>query len=106
MVCQRRELTPDYLERSPYVQHCLKPLGIIDIMHQFLMWTPLHFSELVVARQQQHGPITDREIEIGALLLPHLRRAVTISNVLDVRAIERTRMAEALDALRMRRRIG
>jgi DNA-binding CsgD family transcriptional regulator len=34
------------------------------------------------------------------LLLPHLRRAVTISNVLDARLIEHTRLAQALDALR------
>src|SRR5262249_15010344 len=32
--------------------------------------------------------------------LPHIRRAVTISNVLDARTIERARMAETLDALR------
>jgi DNA-binding CsgD family transcriptional regulator/PAS domain-containing protein len=94
-----RQLTSDYIARAPYVQQCLKPLGIVDIMHLFLMYTPLHFSELVVGRHERHGPITDREIEIGMLLLPHLRRAVTISNVLDVRAIERARMAEALDAL-------
>jgi DNA-binding CsgD family transcriptional regulator len=95
-----RQLAPDYLESSPYVQRCLKPLGIVDIMHQFLMYTPSHFSELVVGRHERHGAITDREIEIGALLLPHLRRAVTISNVLDARAIDRARIAEALDALR------
>ncbi len=33
-------------------------------------------------------------------MLPHLRRVVTISNVLDVRTIVGARMAEALDALR------
>jgi DNA-binding CsgD family transcriptional regulator/PAS domain-containing protein len=95
-----RELEPDYLQQSHYVRDCLVPLGIVDIMHQFLMYTPLHFSELVIARHRRHGPVTDREIEIGMLLLPHLRRAVTISNVLDARAIERAHMAEALDALR------
>ncbi|CAN7717761.1 helix-turn-helix transcriptional regulator [Rhizobium rhizogenes] len=95
-----RQLTSDFLERMPYVQQCLKPLGVVDIMHLFLMYTPTHFSELVVGRHQRYGVITDREIELGAFLLPHLRRAVTISNVLDVRAIERMRLAEALDALR------
>lgn len=95
-----RLLTPDYLESSPYVQRCLKPRGIVDIMHQFLVYTPSHFSELVIGRHVRHGPITDREIEFATLLLPHLRRAVTISNVLDARAIERARMAEVLDALR------
>lgn len=96
-----RQLAPDYLATAPYVQHCLKPLGIVDIMHLFLMRTPTHFSELVIARHERHGPITDREIEIGMLLLPHLRRAVTISNVLDVRTVERARMAEALDGLHL-----
>jgi DNA-binding CsgD family transcriptional regulator/PAS domain-containing protein len=95
-----RQLTSDYLQSSLYVQRCLNPLGIVDIMHLFLMYTPLHFSELVVGRHKRQGPITDREIEIGMLLLPHLRRAVTISNVLDAHAIEGARMAEALDALR------
>ncbi|MPZ56694.1 MAG: hypothetical protein GEU91_09410 [Rhizobiales bacterium] len=94
------ELTPEYLECSPYVQNCLKPLGIVDLMHCFLMYTPSHYSELWIGRHQRHGVITEREVELGALLLPHLRRAVTISNVLDVRTIERARMAEALDALR------
>jgi DNA-binding CsgD family transcriptional regulator/PAS domain-containing protein len=95
-----RELAPEYLAQSLYFRNCLKPLGIVDLMHHFLMYTPLHFSELVIFRHQRHGPVTDREIEIGMLLLPHLRRAVTISNVLDARSIERARMAEALDALR------
>jgi DNA-binding CsgD family transcriptional regulator/PAS domain-containing protein len=91
-----RQLSPDYLAGSAYVQRCLNPLGIIDIMHLFLMYTPSRFSEMVVARHRARGVVTDREIEIGTLLLPHLRRAVTISNVLDARAIERTRMTDAL----------
>lgn len=95
-----RELSLDYLVTSPYVQTCLKPLGIVDIMHHFLMYTPTHFSELVIGRHERHGPLTDREIAIGTLLLPHLRRAVTISNVLDASTIERTRLAQALDTLR------
>lgn len=94
-----RQLSPDYLAGSAYVQRCLNPLGIVDIMHLFLMHTPSRFSEIVVGRHRAHGLVTDREVEIGTLLLPHLRRAVTISNVLDARAIERTRMTDALDAL-------
>jgi hypothetical protein len=43
----------------------------------------------------------DREIEVVRLLIPHVRRAVTISNVLDVQAIEKARMAETLDALKL-----
>ena len=95
-----RHIPASYLEASPYVRECLRPQGIVDIAHFFLISTPSHFSELVLGWQNSHGIMTEHEIELGALLLPHVRRAVTISNVLDVRTIERTRMAETLDALR------
>lgn len=69
-------------------------------MQLFLMHTPMHLCGLSVSRNERQGIITEREIELGKLLLPHLRRAVTISEVLDVRTIVGERMAEALDALR------
>jgi DNA-binding CsgD family transcriptional regulator len=72
----------------------------VDIMHMFLMHTHRQFAEIGLGRHAQQGVITPREIELGRLLLPHLRKAVTISDILDVRSIERAHMAEALDALR------
>ncbi|MBB3018054.1 DNA-binding CsgD family transcriptional regulator [Microvirga lupini] len=95
-----RHLSPDYIQSSDYVQECLKPQGIVDIMHVFLMYTPTQFAELGLGRHEQHGAITEREIAIGRMLLPHLRRAVTISNLLDVKTIERAHLAETLDKLR------
>ncbi|MDR0779860.1 MAG: helix-turn-helix transcriptional regulator [Pseudomonadales bacterium] len=94
-----RELTPEYLAQAPYAQQCLKPLGIVDILHQPLVYTLARFSELVLARHERDGIITDEQIDIAQWLLPHLRRAVTISNVLDVRSIENIRLAQTLDAL-------
>jgi DNA-binding CsgD family transcriptional regulator len=95
-----RHLTAAYIETSPHFQEFVRPAGIIDMMQFFLMHTQMHLSGLCVTRNGRQGLITEREIELGKLLLPHLRRAVIISNVLDVRTIEGTRMAEALDALR------
>jgi DNA-binding CsgD family transcriptional regulator/PAS domain-containing protein len=95
-----RHLTTAYFETSPYWQEWVRPNGIVDIMTFFLMHTPMHFSLFGVVRDERQGIITEREIKLGKLLLPHLRRAVTISNVLDVHTIERVRMAETLDALR------
>jgi DNA-binding CsgD family transcriptional regulator len=94
-----REIPPDLFAASPYVRSCFEPQGIVDATHFFLIHTPNYFSEIVIFRHQQQGVMTDREIALGKLLLPHLRRAVTISRVLDARAIERDRMAEVLDAL-------
>src|SRR5262245_58404692 len=95
-----RDLPRDYAESSPYIQQCLKPQGLVDIITYFLMQTPTRQAAVGMARHERQGIISEREIELGALLLPHIRRAVTISNVLDARTIERARMADALDALR------
>lgn len=94
-----REIPADEMRNSPYVQNCLQPLGLVDVAHFFLIRTPANFSELVLWRQRRQGVMSEREIELGSLLMPHLRRAVTISNVLDIRTIERDRMVDALDAL-------
>lgn len=92
-------LRPGYVERSPYVRECLQPQGLVDVMHLFLRYTPWQFSEIGLGRHARQGVITEREVTLAKLLMPHLRRAVTISEVLDTRAIERTRMAETLDTL-------
>jgi DNA-binding CsgD family transcriptional regulator/PAS domain-containing protein len=95
-----REIPHAYTLTSPYMQECLKPQGIVDIAQYNLLDTPNRYSVYAVSKNEQQGLIAEREIELGGLLLPHIQRAVMISNVLDARTIERTRMAEALDALR------
>ena len=95
-----RHISPTYFETSPHFHQWAKPLGMVDFMVFFLKSTPMHLSCFSGGRHEREGIITEREIELGKLLLPHLRRAVTISEVLDVRTIVGTRMAEALDALR------
>lgn len=94
-----RELPPSALATSPYVRECLGPLGITDVAHFFLMRTQEIFSELVVFRQAEQDVITAGEIRLGQMLLPHLRRAVAISQMLDVKTLASTTMERALDAL-------
>jgi len=95
-----RHLPQDYRDASPYIQQALKPRGIVDVMMYFLLHTPPRTGWLGMARHERHGIFTDQDIELGGLLLPHIRRAVTISNVLDACTVERARMAQTLDALR------
>src|SRR5262249_49195178 len=95
-----RHVPASYIETSPYFQEAVKPSGIVDMMLFFLMYEPTHFSGFGVGRHERQGIFTEREIELGKLLVPHLRRAVTISKVLDARTIAGVRMAETLDALR------
>jgi DNA-binding CsgD family transcriptional regulator/PAS domain-containing protein len=95
-----RHLSRAYFEASPYIQEVLMPQGIVDVFQYFLFHTPARYGALGIGRHERQGPVTDREIELGGLLLPHIRRAVTIGDLLDVRAIEHARMAEVLDTLR------
>ncbi|MER9657443.1 helix-turn-helix transcriptional regulator [Mesorhizobium sp. M0152] len=94
-----RNVSQTYLETSRYFQECLKPQGLVDVMSFFLMHTPTRLVGFAVARHERQGIITEREIALGKLLLPHVRRSLMISNMLDISTIERARMAEALDAL-------
>jgi DNA-binding CsgD family transcriptional regulator len=91
-----RFLPPGYMETSPYFQ-AARAHGVVDIMQFMLVHEATHISTFSIG---QRDIVTDREVELGKLLLPHLRRAVTISKVLDARTIEGVRMAQALDALR------
>lgn len=91
-----RILPPGYMDASPYFQAARKR-GVADMMQFILMHEATHFSGFAVGRREI---MTERDIELGKLLLPHLRRSVTISKVLEVRTIERARIAQTLDALR------
>jgi len=94
-----RDLSAGERESLPYFR-LMRDEGFIDVLTYFLIWTPDHVSRFGVARLERQGVFTSREIMLGGLVLPHLRRAVTISKVVDARAIERQRMAEALEVLR------
>lgn len=95
-----RHMSAADMEASAYYRDVLRPFGIVDVIQYFPLHTATRFSGLALSRDAQQGVITDRELELGGLLLPHIRRAVAINDVLDVRTIERARMAEALDTLR------
>ena len=85
--------------RLPFFSGELKPRGFVDVMTCFLSDTPAHLSYLGIGRQDDQGVFTNREVVLGGLLLPHLRRAVTINRLLDACAVEKARLAETLDSL-------
>lgn len=93
------EIPAQALLESPYYRDCLQPLGIVDIAHFFMIRSEASFSEIVLMRHASVGPFGAPELEAGKLLLPHLRRAVTISQVLDAKVIEHRHLAQSLDAL-------
>jgi DNA-binding CsgD family transcriptional regulator/PAS domain-containing protein len=96
-----RMASPAQLAASPYFQEWSRPQGFVDVVQVNLVRTPIRLSVLAFGRHESVGIFGDREIELMRMLIPHVRRAVTISNVLDAQAIEKARMAETLDALKL-----
>lgn len=97
-----RVLPPEAFAASAYVQQCLMPLGIRDVAHFFLLRTPEHFSDLALflgGSAHTSGLLTDEQAQCGRLLLPHLRRAVTINKFLDITKLRCDRLTESLDTL-------
>jgi DNA-binding CsgD family transcriptional regulator len=52
-----------------------------------------------LGRHGSAGYLTDREVRLIELLAPHLRRAVAISDVIDLKTIEATSLGGALDSI-------
>jgi DNA-binding CsgD family transcriptional regulator len=95
-----RHLSPAYIETSPYFQEWVKPASIVDIMWLFLTRRPMRASIFGAGRNARQGVFTEREVELGRLLAPHLRRAMMISKVMEIRTISGAHAADVLDELR------
>jgi DNA-binding CsgD family transcriptional regulator/PAS domain-containing protein len=96
-----RAFSPEEIAAWPYYQEVVLPFGFVDTAQIHLLRAPTRYSALGFGRKESVGVFSEREIEIMRLLIPHVRRAVTISNVLDAQAVEKARMAETLDALKL-----
>lgn len=57
------------------------------------------YGALSLSRHEDVGIATDRELAITRLLAPHIRRAVAISDVLDMRAVTIGTFAASLDLI-------
>ncbi len=94
-----RDLPPEIAKTSRYVAEWGNPQGIVDSLGMVLLHTPTRHAQVGVGRHRSVGLITEREIRLGRLLAPHLRRAVTISNILEVKSLEADTAQQAFDAL-------
>lgn len=76
-----------------------EPQAIVDVIDTVLMRRSDRLGSCALCRHQSAGLITDREVAIVRLLAPHLRRAVTISDLIDMKSVQANAFGETLDAL-------
>ena len=81
-----------------YHREVLMQRGIVDAVGVTIAREPSLLGYAVFSRHQSAGGIGTSELDGLRLLGPHLRRAATISNLFDMKAIEAASFASVLDS--------
>ncbi|MBO9581630.1 MAG: hypothetical protein J7498_12115 [Sphingobium sp.] len=74
-----------------------RPQGLIDTAAVVLTRDGHSLASISLTRHESQGPIGLGEMDAIRLLAPHLRRAVTISRLLDVRAVAAATFESVID---------
>lgn len=72
--------------------------GMVDAVSLFIAREPTFIGTVGFNRHQSAGAIGKQEVDGLRLLGPHFRRAVTISNLFDMKTIEAATFGSALDS--------
>ncbi|MDE2602673.1 MAG: helix-turn-helix transcriptional regulator [Bradyrhizobium sp.] len=94
-----RHLPPEMRQQSRMLKEWAEPQGIVDTMAMVLMNSPTRQAQLGLSRHKDFGLITEREVTLARLLAPHIRRAVTIGDLIDLKTVESESAKQTLDAL-------
>jgi len=93
--------TPGYADRhnNRYFRDILEPRGMLDAALIPIAREPAALGYVAFNRHCSDGDIGDREIGGLRLLGPHFRRAVAISSLFDLKAVEAASFASVLEKL-------
>ncbi len=87
------------MNESRFAREWGLPLGLTDTMAIAFTRDGASLSSLGMGRHVDQGPITEAEVALARLFAPHLKRAVTISRLLEANSVERANFAAVLDGL-------
>jgi PAS domain-containing protein len=76
-----------------------RPQGWVDNVFAVLERSPTSFAAFVAFRHERDGVADDATHRLMRLIAPHLRRAVLIGKVIDLKTIVAATFADALDGL-------
>jgi DNA-binding CsgD family transcriptional regulator/PAS domain-containing protein len=76
-----------------------QPQGFVDVLNVALDKTPTSAAMFCVFRHKRNGRVDDEMRRHMALLVPHIRRAVLIGRVINLKKAEAASLADALDGI-------
>jgi DNA-binding CsgD family transcriptional regulator/PAS domain-containing protein len=83
--------------QTHYYTDWAKPRGVCDSIQTIVLREPRRVGIFAANRHETVGPASDREIAILRLLAPHIRRAVTIGDLMDLKKVEAQVLGSTLD---------
>lgn len=94
-----RDVPREIHERNAYVLEWGRPQGINDSAGLVVMQDQTRVASFGCGRLEADGPFTEQDLANFRLLAPHLRRAVVISNILDVSTVVSSTLKSTLDTV-------
>jgi DNA-binding CsgD family transcriptional regulator/PAS domain-containing protein len=87
--------------RSPMYLEWAKPQHYGDAINAVVLHDKSRFGTIAVVQHERNGFVSDRQVEAMRLLIPHLRRAVTIGDFMNLKLVELQSFSSVLDQLAM-----
>jgi DNA-binding CsgD family transcriptional regulator/PAS domain-containing protein len=82
-----------------FYKEWVRPQGFVDVASAVLEKSATSYAAISVIRHERHGIIDDDARARMAVLVPHVRRAVLIGQVIELHKAEASTLANTLDGL-------
>ena len=92
-------IPPAEFFETRFYREWARPQGLVDNVFAILERSPTSIAAFIVFRHERDGLADDAARQLLGLIAPHLRRAVLIGKVIDLRTIEAATFADTLDGL-------
>jgi len=89
----------DEFRRGRFFQEWAQPQGWVDVAVAMIEKTADHCGYLGISRNASNGMVDDEMRRRMALVVPHVRRAVLIGRVIDLKKVQAAAFADALDGI-------
>jgi DNA-binding CsgD family transcriptional regulator/PAS domain-containing protein len=98
-IVQSQAVPEEIISANRYYREWAIPKGLFDAVAVGLVRDRAMVGNAIFSQHESAGAIDDAQLSGLRLLAPHIRRAVTISNLFDLKAVEAATFAATVEAL-------
>lgn len=98
-IVQSQAVRREIISGNRYYREWALPKGLFDAVAVGLVRDRTMVGNAIFSQHESAGPIDDAQLDGLRLLAPHIRRAVTISNLFDMKTVEAATFAATVEAL-------